>query len=139
MSDEFTPTLEEFVYSFVPTRWFDPTLENLYYWTVKAAIAASPPLVHTVFLMSRGVPYMEAGYVATNTLGAYRFMSKARTAAAFVTSPMLVVGAAAVAAQVHTLSSPPPPEYRGSGEPGWWRSVAQALTGGFGVGTGVKL
>jgi len=136
---EPTPTIEEFVHSFVPTKWFTPTLENLLYWEIKAAALVVPTATRVALLMRGGMAFSEAAYLATDTLGWYRVVSKTRTAVSVVTSPVLMVAAGAIAAQAYTLSSPPPPEYQGSGEAGWWRSVAQALSGGFGVGTAVKL
>jgi len=148
MSDEFTPTLEEFVYSFVPTQWFNPTLENLWYWNIKTSMVIGGIAIRTAILYPyvtaanvalHGSRLAAAGYAATESFSVYSILSKARNIGIVLTTPPLLIGTAAVAAQVHTLSSPPPSEYQGSGEAGWWRAVAQALTGGIGVGTAVNL
>ncbi len=46
----------------------------------------------------------------------------------------LLVPAAIVAVSHHNVTAPPPPEYQQPNSP-WYFAVAQALTGGFGIGT----
>jgi len=107
-----------------PPDW-QANIRNSAIWTASAiSVFAWNAIVHP-----GKYPFMSPSSVWKIAIG------ESARAIGFAAIPM-GIGVAAVAAQAHTLSSPPPPEYRGSGQSGWWRSVSQALTGtGPGVGT----
>lgn len=136
---EVTPTLEEFGYSFIPTNWLDPSLENLFYWEVKASISLGPLAARTLWMMRAGMTFEAAGYAATqNSYFMYRVFSKGRTIATVATAPPLLIGATALAAHHYTMTSPPPTSALRSepGQTSWWRAVAQSIgAGGFGTGS----
>ena len=142
MSQEFTPTLEEFIYSWAPSNMMKVprTTEEMFYWDVKIAIATVPTFVRTAIYMRAGMTFAEAGYAATHTYGAYRHMQRGARAASIVralaTGPGMVAAAAAASAHyVHTNPAPTEALRSEPGETSWWRSVAQALTGiGPGIG-----
>lgn len=142
MSDEFTPTLEEFIYSWHPVEMFavPRTFEDMFYWDIKIAMATVPTFVKTAMYMRSGMTFAQAGYAATDTYGALKLFKRASRAASVVrflaTGPGMVFAVAAASAH-HVHTSPPPTEALRSepGQTSWWRAVAQALTGtGPGIG-----
>lgn len=102
---EPTPTIEEFVHSFVPTNWFTPTLENLLYWEIKAAALVVPTATRIALLMRGGMAFGEAAYLATDTVGWYRVVSKARTAVGVLRySPLIATTYLGVTEQHQAMS-----------------------------------
>ena len=141
MSD-FTPTLEEFVYSWYPSNLFKvpETAEEMLYLDIKIAMAVGPTFVRTALYMRAGMTFMEAGYAATDTYSALKYFkrgSRAITILRSIVNPVGAVAASGVVAGVYVHTSPAPtPALRSEpGETSWWRSVAQAMTG-TGVGLG---
>ncbi len=75
-----------------------------------------------------------AGGAAWGAVNMYEFYRALQTLRFVATNPPAMVLTATVIAAQHNVTAPPPPEYRHQNTP-WYYSVAQALTGGFGVGT----
>jgi len=115
-----TPTVEEFVYSFHPTQWFEPTLENLLYWDIKTAVAMAPTAVRVAWLMRTGMTLSQAGYIATDNITFYRIFQKAsrlkHVPALVRHAPMLAAPAAGVAFAHATVSDP---VFQQTGKPFW--------------------
>ncbi len=76
---EYSPTIEEFVYSFMPTRTIPTNLEGMTYFNVKAAMALGGIYARTFYIMATtGKSFVDAGYIATNTWTSYKWMSTLR-------------------------------------------------------------
>ncbi len=108
---EFSPTLEEFVYSFVPGRMFDPTLENLLYWDIKLAVSLAPMAVRTAWLMKSGMTFWEATYIAGDNYTVYKWFktpTRIRATASSVSRgvPIIAAPVAAIAATTAIMRDP---------------------------------
>jgi hypothetical protein len=131
-----TPSFEEFFwYHVTPGGFyrtatsgdpedFDYYVSSTWIWLGTGAIAADAAAT--------------ASAVGTTNLAAeftlWRYMSMIRAI------PVATVPAIAFTAHYHTMTSPPSTEAHRSepGETSWWRAVAQAMTGGVGVGSGIQ-
>lgn len=124
-----TPTIQEFVYSYDPRRWNPRTIEDLLYWDIKGAILVGPYASKMAFMLARGVPFAEAGYLASQrSFGAYRFISKlnrfrylVHPAMAPVAVTVAVAGGYGMTSDVHHGAIPGVTEFGGMG-PGYYGS-----------------
>lgn len=72
---EVTPTVQEFVYSFLPTRTIPTNLEGLLYFDIKMAFVLGGMYARTFYIMvTTGKSFADAGYVATNTWSMFKWM-----------------------------------------------------------------
>ncbi len=120
---EVTPTLNEFIYSFVPGQMFSPTLENLLYWDIKLAVALAPMAVRTAWLMKSGMTFWEATYAASDTYTMYRYFSlpgkiRIGASAAFRGVP-IVAAPVALASATTTIMRDPHFQQAGTPKPSW--------------------
>jgi transcriptional regulator with XRE-family HTH domain len=72
--------------------------------------------------------------VGTGRISEGRFLASQYIKEGMIRSAPVIIPAAIVATAVHNVSAPPPSEFDTPNSP-WYFSVAQALTGGFGIGT----
>ncbi len=128
---DFTPTFEEFMWSFVKLPGHllrGPSTEDMFYFNLHMLHFGA----HYAWHASR-----VGAYAAWDTFAGYRMaqmLSRPYRVAQVLANPVGAVGAAGIYAGHRNVTQPPPPEYQHQNTP-WYFSVAQGLTGGFGVGT----
>ncbi len=131
--EDWSPTPQEFVYSFVPTAGniVPTTSEQMLYWDLKAVIAIAPAVISVFYYTARGATAAEAVYLAGNSFSLYKTFTKVSKVARY--GPWVAMTYLGATEQ-HEAMSESGSGVRGTGSPGaspshhleggkpWWES-----------------